>query len=368
MLKLYLLLVLGFFTYSYGFTDFNLTLSSNPQILEFIAWARTLSVFDRELGVKIYLGLVSAAFFIYVSRALILPTLKTFPWKIIIFVAVISSLAYPFLSSDIFKYLFTGKIVAFYRSSPYAFAPDHFADDLWLRFMRWVHTPTPYGPVMTALGTLYYLAGMGRFTPALYLYKLDQVFWYLLSVWLIGKLSNQHSSVKNMLFFALNPLVIVEWLINSHNDAAMITLLLLALYLLRNKRKVLSLISLFLSIGIKYATVLALPLFFLKRKISPSISHIYLLLSFFLAPLLYNYSTQYQPWYITWILPFATLSGSAEVKWISAAYSLGGLLRYLPFISTGLWQASPAQFAALTFAPPIFVLLLGSLWHRTRST
>ena len=36
---------------------------------------------------------------------------------------------------------------------------------------------------------------------------------------------------------------------------------------------------------------------------------------------------------------------------LTAAYSFGALLRYIPFIQLGLWQGSPTYFALLTFTP-----------------
>lgn len=365
VLSLWLVIAMAVWVYSYGFVDFNLTISSHPIVTNFISWSQSLAMFNRPLSTQFYLTLL-VLFFVaqlvvmtYWSKGLV----PRFPWRPVVFLALILALSYPFLSSDVFKYLFTGKIIAFYHASPYAFSPDHFEGDLWLRFMRWVHTPTPYGPVMTALTVPYYYLGLGKFIPILYFYKLDQIAWYLLAVWCIGKLSTSKYRVRNQLYFALNPLVVVEWLVNAHNDAVMISLLLLALYLLSLKRRALSLATLLLSIGIKYATLIALPLVFVNRKITPIVTHYYLLLTLTLTPLLYHYSSQYQPWYVTWILPFAALSGSPLVMWTAAAYSLGALLRYIPYIATGLWVGTPVQYAILTFLPPLLVALGYNIVH-----
>ncbi|PJE63875.1 hypothetical protein COU89_00915 [Candidatus Roizmanbacteria bacterium CG10_big_fil_rev_8_21_14_0_10_45_7] len=347
-LLLYYPITLLLFIYSYGFVDLNLTLSSNPILFNFVTWVQHLVYFNRPLSLKVFIVLIVLLYLLYSITLLFNYSLKRFPWRPVIFLAVILSLSYPMLSSDVFKYLFAAKELLVYHANPHLVAPWVFEGDTWLRFMRWIHTPSPYGPVMTALAIPYYILGFGKFVPTLYLFKLDQIFWYGLSIWVIGKLSK---STRAQLFFALNPLVLLEWLVNAHNDAPMISLLLLSLYLFSLGRRLPSLISLLFSIGIKYVTIIFLPFIFLKKKI-PFNSILYTLYSIlFLAPLLYHYSSQYQPWYVTWLVPFAALSGSTLLMSLTAAYSLGALLRYIPFIQTGLWHQSATYFALLTFLP-----------------
>ena len=348
---LWVVLAGGFFLYSYGFVDFNLTLSSHPLVTSFVSWSQNLAMFHRSTSLFVYLALVVLAYLLYCLTLLSSPP-QSFPWKFVIFLALIFALSYPLLSSDVFKYLFAAKEIVVYHANPHTVPPQVFEGDTWLRFMRWIHTPSPYGPVMTALAIPYYVLGFGKFVPSLYLFKLDQIFWYGLSIWVIGKLAGKRA-VLAQLFFALNPLVLIEWLVNSHNDAPMISLLLLSLYFLSISKRLPSLISLLFSIGIKYVTVIFLPLIFVKKLFSHHrLATIYYLLSTLaLAPILYHYSSQYQPWYVTWLIPFAALSGSTTLLMLTAAYSFGALLRYIPFIQLGLWQGSPTYFALLTFTP-----------------
>jgi hypothetical protein len=348
LMAIWLASVLALWTYSYGFVDFNLTLSSHPTVMSFVGWSQSLAMFHRSTSLYAYLTLISLSYLLY-SITLLLTPPKSFPWKFIGVLAVICSLSYPFLSSDVFKYLFAAKEVLVYHANPHLIAPQVFEGDTWLRFMRWIHTPSPYGPVMTGLAIPYYLLGFGKFVPSLYLFKLDQIFWYGLAIWVIGRLAGKRA-ILAQLFFALNPLVLVEWLVNAHNDAPMISLLLLSLYLLTQSRRLPAFISLLFSVGIKYVTVIFLPFIFLK-KINLRLPIYSLLLILFLAPLLYHYSYQYQPWYVTWLIPFAAISLSPRIMSLTAAYSLGALLRYIPYISTGLWIGTPTYFALLTFTP-----------------
>jgi len=357
----YIILSIFLLTYSYGFVDFNLTLSSHPLISGFVSWSQTLAFFNRPLSTWVYLGLVTSYFLIYLFALTRKFTL--IPWKFLILLSLILAFAYPFLSSDVFKYLFSARMVLDYGLNPHLVSPmDVPGVDLWLRFMRWIHTPSPYGPVMTALTIPFYLLGLKKFTPTLYLFKLDQVAWYLLSVFIIGKLARTlklgSKQVLAQLFFALNPLVLFEWLVNAHNDAPMITLLLLSLYLVTISRPLVSLLTLMLSIGIKYVTVVFLPFILIRR---PKFTLLFTIYSLFftlaLVPYFYHYTNQFQPWYITWLVPLAGLTMSSGIMILTAAYSLGALLRYLPYIATGLWSASPFQFALLTYTPLLLTIV-----------
>lgn len=368
LLVCWLVISLAVFVYSYGFVDFNLTISSHPLLTSFVGWSQDLAMFHRSTSLYVYLALILLLYFAY-ALTLLHASPKTFPWRPILLIALICSLAYPFLSSDVFKYLFAAKELLVYHANPHAVAPQVFEGDTWLRFMRWIHTPSPYGPVMTALAIPYYLLGLGKFTPSLYLFKLDQIFWYGLSIWLIGKLAPA-KKVWAQLIFALNPLVLVEWLINAHNDAPMIALLLLAFYLVKESRRLAGFFALALSVGIKYVTIIFLPFIFVKKTNVRLITY-YLLSILLLTPLLYHYSYQYQPWYVTWIIPFAAISGSPIIVSLTIAYSVGAFLRYLPYISTGLWLGSPQQFALLTFGPlalSIIIYIIHALIIRLRST
>lgn len=358
----YLFLAISTWVYSYGFVDFNLTLSSHPYVLSFVSLVQQLALFNRPLSLLFYLILISAFFGIYYFVLAHPP--KSTPWKLLVILGLIFSLSYPLLSSDVFKYLFSAKTVIEYGANPHLVAPQVFEGDLWLRFMRWIHTPSPYGPLQTALAIPYYLLGFGKFVPVLYLYKLDQLFWYLLAVWAIGKLGG---SSRARLFFALNPLVLLEWLVNAHNDAPMISLALLSLVLFYSQKRFLSALALLSSIGIKFVTVIFLPLFVLPKL---QVQKLALIISALLAviPLVYHYNVQYQPWYVTWIIPFVALLPSRRLWWIVAAYSFGALLRYIPFVQTGLWQGSASYFAALTFLPPFLTALGYNYFHATLSS
>lgn len=369
LLILWTLIAFATFIYSYGFVDLNLTLSSHPILFNFVSNMQQLVYFDRQLSLKVFVGLVLITFAAYLlTLNYFSKNTAKFPWRMIIFLAIIFSLSYPMLSSDVFKYLFSAKEILVYHANPYLVTPDTFPDDTWIRFMRWVHTTTPYGPVFTALAIPYYLIGFGKFVPILYLFKLDQAAWYLLTIWLIGKITESQKWAKSkvvvaQLFFALNPLIIMEWLVNAHNDAIMISLLLLSIYLLIIQKKLWSFVSILLSIGIKYVTAIFLPLIFFPNILKKYFTLViyYLLIVLTLVPLLYHYSWQYQPWYVTWLVPLAALVPHKIARASVMAYALSVFSRYLYFVGTGSWLGTPMQHALMTFALPILTIVFYSV-------
>lgn len=358
---IYLITSIIFFAYSYGFVDFNLTLSSHPVVTSFVSWTQQLAMFNRSDSVVVYLSLLLTMFVIYFFIIKLVPK-SVFLWKWVAAIAVVFTLSYPLLSSDVFKYLFAARMVVDYQVNPHVVPPMAFPNDTWIRFLRWIHTPSPYGPGMTVLSIFAYVVGLQKFITALFLSKLLNLGFYFVSIYYVGKLvsnitSAKSSVIRSQLFFALNPLVLVEWLANVHNDGPMITLFLASLYYLFNGRKLKSFLLVIASISIKYVTVIILPFLFLKNKLSIKLVTIYSLILLALAPILYHYSYQYQPWYVTWLVPLAAVLGSTTVMTIIGAYTVGAFLRYLPFIATGLWQGSAEYFAYLTFGPVLIVCL-----------
>lgn len=360
---LFIVISLGVFVYSYGFTDLNLTLSSHPLFLSFIETMQKLVYFNRTLSLEVYLVFIIALFLVYflLLRLAKLRKPSRFPWRLVVIVGLIFALAYPLLSHDVFKYLFAARMVVKYHLNPHVVSPMDVGDDTWLRFLRWIHTPSPYGPFFTILTIPSYIMGLGKFVPSLYLFKLMNLGAYLLTIYMIGKASlslkfSKAQATFNQLFFSLNPLVLIEWLANAHNDAPMMALFIVALYLFLSGKKNWSLITLAASVAVKYVTVLLLPFYILRKKINDK-QIIHLLSALFLVvPILYY--TQYQSWYVTWFVVIVSLSGWDWLKYFALVYSFGGLLRYLPFVLTNLW-AGPSflDYSLLTYTLPVIYLI-----------
>ncbi len=355
----YLTLAIILFIYSYGFLDFNLTLTSNPTILAILAPLQHLVYFNRPLSTKIFTSIMVLMFGLYLSLLARVKKgeVKVFPIKFFVGLAIILTLAYPMLSYDVFNYMFHSKILIFYHQNPHLHAPLEYTGDLWLRFMRWVHTPSAYGPVFTAIELPSYLLGFGRFVPVLYLMKITMTGFFVWCVYLVGKIGKQiglrgEQSLFAMMALAFNPFLLMDVVVNGHNDAVMMAFFLLSLYYSLKSRVGSSVFSLLASIGTKYVTVITAPLYLIR---SPKIK-IWFSFLILLLPVVVSLG-RFQPWYLVWaIIPGVLVDNRLVRTWIVLS-SVAGIIFYLPYISTGFWQNGVPFVAMIVYLP--IVLSLG---------
>lgn len=360
-LFIYLILTILLFVYSYGFLDYNLTLSSNPIFLRFVGPLQHLVYFDRPLSTKIYSAIISLMFAGYVSMLVIWNRDKSahFPWKHFLLIIGILTLAYPMLSYDVFNYMFHGKILWFYHESPHIHAPLEYTGDLWLRFMRWVHTPSAYGQVFTIIESPAYLLGMGKFVPVLVLMKITMSAFFVWCVYLVGKIGEamgytKSKIVQSQLLLALNPFLLLDVVVNGHNDAVMMALFLLALLYSIKGKTVKSIFSLVASIGTKYMTALTLPIYLFK---DPKRKILFTFLALLLPVIVML--NRFQPWYLVWAIIPAVLVDYRWVKYWIITASIAGLIFYVPYIRTGFWVNSIPFVACIVYLP---ILTSGSIW------
>lgn len=347
-----MLLAISLFFYSYTQVDLNLTLSefsiwqSIQKSFQYIGW------FQRPLSTAIYLVLLLllVTCYLLLLRFVKRGTLTTGQfWKIVLLVSAILLFSYNAFSYDLFNYMFDARIVTVHNGNPYMHKALDYPKDPWINFMRWTHRTYPYGPVWLGLTVPLSFIGFQFFLPTLFLFKALMVGSYLGTTYFIGKILEKTASSQKLLgmaAFALNPLVIIESLVSAHHDIVMIFLTLVALYLLLNKKYIRAFLLLILSIGIKFATILLIPVFLYVvvshlRKTSVNWNFVWVVSAFLMvvAVILASMRTELQPWYLLWVLPF--VSHLPQKKWIvilSTAVSLGFLLHYAPFLYNGNWD------------------------------
>ncbi len=317
--------------YSFSQLDLNLTLSSNSVYQSFQKQLTLLGYFNRPLSTAIYIFIVLLLATSYLLLAAAAKQgklhLRHF-WLLVILTVLVLLPAYPAFSHDIFNYMFDARIVTKYGLSPWEYKALDFPADTWIRFMRWTHQPSVYPPIWIGISLLPSLLGFGKFTLTLLLFKVLAAGFYLGSIWLIVRWKGLLPAV----LFAFNPLVIIETLVNGHMEITMIFFGLLAIYLSVSHRRLLSWVSLVISIGIKYMTFYLAPMLIKGQKwLRPTI---WLGMILTTAWVIYY---GFQPWYLLWILPFAYLLPlkSWELKFITFL-SLAVLFWNVPFIAGSL--------------------------------
>jgi len=346
--------------FSYAYVDLNLTLAQNPQLLSFVGLMQQLGYYHRPQATLIYLILIIFAFSFFILNLwffykykVSLNYLKTST----IINTLILIFAYPFLSSDLFNYLFDAKIILNYHSSPYTHRPLDFPQDEWLRFMRWIHRYSPYGLLWLALSLIPAAAGFGKFILNFLAFKIFIALFHLLNAYLIWKILgkiNTKMATFGTAFYALNPLFLIEGVVNAHNDVVLASFMLVTIYLLVVGKTLLSYPALLAGLLVKYIPILNLPwlIWISKSKSQRNIEKLvilnlvtmtiftYLFSSFRISvPFVSSGATQiqFQPWYLFWTLPFIALLPNFSLIVISVGLSIGASLRYLPYLFYGDW-------------------------------
>jgi hypothetical protein len=335
--------------YSFTQIDLNLTLSRFPLWSVIQRNFQQIGYFNRPLSTFLYSGLLISLFVLFIVsfKFCLEKKLSTADaWKIILLVTAVLFFSYNAFSYDLFNYIFDAKMVTQYHVNPYLYRALDFKGDPMLGFMHWTHRTYPYVPVWLLLTVPLSFLGLGYFLPTLLLFKTLIVGSYLGSVYLIQKIHkmiSKESDVAPTIFFVLQPLVIIETLVSAHHDMVMMFFALLAFYYLFKKKSVIAYFLLLFSVGIKFATIFLLPVFFYvsflqHKKQSINYQTVFFLSSLIMIPavIVSAYRTEMQPWYFLWILPFITFL--VKKRWVvlsTTFFSFGLMLTYIPFLYTG---------------------------------
>lgn len=194
------------------------------------------------------------------------------PWalRLIWIFPILVSLGYllgrPYFSIDLFTYIVHSYIGAGLHGNPYLEPARSIGNmPFGFRLGDWgwnpVHGASPYGPLWTWIEL-----GIGRLTLdislAMLLMKSLMVIASLASAWaiwaILGKVRPRDQLFGTVLYL-WNPLVIIEFAGEGHNDALLLACALLALLLAVRGRPMASVVAMIISALAKYITVILLP-------------------------------------------------------------------------------------------------------------
>src|SRR3990167_5652353 len=371
----YVLTIIFLFLYSFTQVDLNLTLS------QFSLWQiaqkffQQIGYFNRSLSTSFYILIVLLLFgfyFLFLSLASKNKISKSQIWFLAIISTIILSFSYNAFSYDLFNYMFDAKIITHYGQNPYLHKALDFPSDPMLNFMRWTHRNYPYGPSWLILTVPLSFIGFNFFLPTFFLFKFLGSLSFLGIAYFTAKILKKISP-KNELFglslFVFNPLIIIEGLVSSHNDLPMIFFAVLSLYLLINKKHFTSVLSLLFSIGIKFATVFLLPIFlypiFTKNKNQIDWAKVlnYIIPLMIISLVLVIMRTNFQPWYLLYIVSFAPLlQNRYQAFIISTVLPFFALLEYVPFLYKGDWNQPVPKILFLLTAMGAFLSIVIIIW------
>lgn len=334
------------FLYSFTQVDLSLTFSrasiyqSIEKSFQYVGW------FDRPISTYLYIAIFIILFILY-FWTLRLVSKKSLSRKIIWFsifiVTLILLLSYNAFSYDIFNYIFDAKIITHYHQNPYIHKALDFPGDPMLSFMHWTQRTYPYGPVwLLFTAPLSFISGH-FFIVSFYLFKILMAAFFLLTVYSIekiGKILKFENTLLSVSVFAFNPFLLSESLVSAHNDIVMMGLLMYGIYFLLNSKNIKGWILVLLSIGVKFATGLFVLAYFFVSVLKKKIYLLELsLVLMIIAVVLASLRTNFQPWYLLYISPFASLLYQKKyIKFPFFVFSVAAVIYYIPFLYTGNWD------------------------------
>jgi alpha-1,6-mannosyltransferase len=133
-------------------------------------------------------------------------------------------------------------------------------------------TPMTYGYIVSlALKIIYYLCFGNEIAIYIMVKLISAGTLYLIYVYLGKIMEHFHVEGRNLLgwLFLLNPLVIIQYIVNGHNDGIMVLFICMALYHLFRKKFILAFIMFSLSVHVKLTAILVIPVavvYCLKKK------------------------------------------------------------------------------------------------------
>ncbi len=353
LVPIFIFTLILFSIFTYSFIDINLS------YLKILYTGLYLN--NRLPLTVVYTALIFLLFGCYYFLSANLDHLKINLNKLIAFIVLAAIFAYPaVLTFDIFNYITTAKVTFFYQENPYIIYPAELLNDPYLAFTRATNKTALYGPFWILLTGVPHFAGFGNFILTLFSFKVFIALFYIVTVYLIRKLDK-----KAAFFFVLNPLVIIESLVSSHNDIVMIFFALLSLQFFLGKRYVLSFLSILASILIKFASIFLLPVYLGMAKdviIGQKINReklfrtcsILMFMIFILSP----FREELYPWYAIWFITFTSLLHKNKfLQALVLVFSLGLMLRYIPYMATGDYFGNTPLIRNILMVIPVIAFL-----------
>ncbi len=175
-------------------------------------------------------------------------------------------------SKDVLSYLVYGRAYGAYGLNPYTTTPNNLQFDFNFRLIDWHDAVSVYGPVWTLLCTALYKVVAPLATTNIWGYIVSfrglglafhlgnaALIWFIL-----GRL-RPRDRVAGTIFYAWNPLTLIEFAGNGHNDAGLVFFLLAAVAASVAERRRTWLVALCLALSVltKFITLLIIPAYLL---------------------------------------------------------------------------------------------------------
>lgn len=178
-------------------------------------------------------------------------------------------LAYPINSVDVLYYAMRGRIAVIHGGNPYLDSPASFPNDPLVALLgEWSGETSPYGPVWEGVGAIATIISGDHYLINVLLLKVIALACFLGSaalIWMLLDRPHQPDNEKRRLAYTLlwawNPALLLTFVVDAHNDALMLFLLLLGVWFARRRHYTVAILTMVLAALTKPAAALVLPFF-----------------------------------------------------------------------------------------------------------
>lgn len=171
-------------------------------------------------------------------------------------------LSFPVFSGDLMYYLMRGRILSIYGDSPYRHPPMGYPGDLLRPFDTVPHKTDPYGPLSVYFQSLPPLLFPDSILGMVWGYKALLLALFIASAVCYRKIvltAGEPKSGRAWALYALSPFVLVYLALDGHNDLALMSLSVIAVFFLLQRRFGLAFFFWTASFAFKYMSILILP-------------------------------------------------------------------------------------------------------------
>ena len=168
----------------------------------------------------------------------------------------------PVFSIDFHCYTMQGRVMSMHHQNPYVAAPDAFSGDPFAAGIFWTHRVAFYGPFWILISVIMTFFAQNSVFLNLILLKLPLYLGYLLLVHqgysICAKIAPEKKHIVAS-FLAFNPFILLQYLVDGHNDILMAALAVWAVNLVYERRYIPGYAVFTLSVLVKYMTAMLAP-------------------------------------------------------------------------------------------------------------
>jgi hypothetical protein len=149
---------------------------------------------------------------------------------LILLPAVVALATYPCCGGDVLEYVNRQRLWVVYGGNPYSVIPNQYPDDWSYAFINFKDTVFGYGPVWWLVGRAFTYSA-DNLAGYLLGFKAIAAICFAAPFALIWRLSDERNRLLNLVFFAWNPVILIDGVLRLHNDLMTVPFVLGAVWL-----------------------------------------------------------------------------------------------------------------------------------------